>query len=76
MPNPFAPLATGPQANWTAKEHQNAANFAFYELQGADEGVSIAFFRAMHNEHARKAAAKRADGRAPTRIPNRMDLPL
>jgi hypothetical protein len=37
MSNPFAPLASGPQSEWTARDHQNAANFYFHERMGANE---------------------------------------
>lgn len=75
--NPFAPLALGPESAWSAKDHQNAANFAFYELQGAQDGADIGFFRAMHNDHSRKAARLRGiPGKHGTQILNRMDLPV
>ena len=74
MANPFAPLNTAPEAEWTARDHQRAANFYFYEWQDAT-GNMVAFFRQAHNDHARKAARLRGDGRAPTQIPNAMDLP-
>lgn len=35
--NPFAPLPTKPESEWTAREHQNAANFYYYERMGATE---------------------------------------
>lgn len=68
MANPFAPIATGPQSEWTAAQHQNAANYYYYERQGATEeamgpnykpywsGMNAAF--EMHTRYAKALRAK------------------
>lgn len=67
MTNPFAPMSTAPQADWSARDHQNAANFYYYEMQGATEEAMGPNYkpywsgmRSAHEDHTRKARALRA----------------
>lgn len=67
MANPFAPLCALPRPQWTARDHQNAANFYYYEMQGATEELAGPNYkplwsgmRAAHEEHSRAAKALRA----------------
>jgi len=66
MSNPFAPIKTGPYQNWFAADHQNAANYFFYEMQGASEENLGAKYkrmkvgmRAEYEHQTRLAKAKR-----------------
>ena len=67
MANPFAPLSTALQSDWTASEHQNAANFYYYEMQGATEELAGPNYKplwsgmkAAFEDHTRKARALRS----------------
>lgn len=66
MANPFAPIALGSQAAWSAHDHQNAANFYWYEMMGANEKMAGPNYKplwqgmkAAFEEHSRAAKAKR-----------------
>ena len=72
MSNPWAPLPAGPESEWTAKDHQRAANFHHYEMQGYNEeaykqGLVDANYKPMQTfhkkafeDHQRKAQRLRA----------------
>lgn len=69
MPNPFGPLPTKPRPEWTAADHQRAANFHHYEIMGIDAEYReanpnyrphLSMLEAAFREHTRKAAALRA----------------
>jgi hypothetical protein len=56
--NPFAPMPTGPEATWTAADHQRAA----HELLGHTPNgydPAIRCMRDARDNHQRKAAALR-----------------
>lgn len=69
--NPFAPLSTAPESTWSADDHQRAANFHWYEMQGFNERAYQAgecgpnykpmqtLHRSAYETHTRKARALR-----------------
>lgn len=65
--NPFAPLPSGLESTWSARDHQRAANFYFYERQGANEAEAGPNYKplwsgmdAAFERHTRLAKALRA----------------
>jgi len=69
--NPWK-LPTTLESDWTAKDHQHAANYYWYEMQGYNEAAFQrgecdanyktlqTLMKAAFEDHTRKAKAKRA----------------
>jgi hypothetical protein len=63
-PHPF-PLPAGPEAAWTARQWQAAANFYHYEIMGVDRAEpnyrpTLSLLESAHRHAQRRAAALRA----------------
>jgi len=62
--HPF-PFPAGPEANWTAGEHQAAANRYHYDIMGVDRSEPnyrphLSLLESAFNRHSRYARALRA----------------